>query len=989
MSNETVVRLTGDTSGFVAEMSRAQKTVVDFVTGQETLRQRLTNSARAIEDTRKALKAQGDESVVAFNKSAKTAESWLTALQKQAAQAGKTRAELMELRAAELGVSAAAQPYIDKIKSMESAMNSGGHAAHSFSMANAGARREMLVLAHELSQGNFKRFGGSLLVLAERTDAMSLIMNKTVLSIGAVAAVVAVAAEVTIRAAEDLAKYGKQVETISQQTGLSTGEVQKWGFAAAASGIDAKEATKGIADFAEAQNKASHGNKDAIAAFSALGISMKDIKDSSPTALLYEVADAFAGSADGAGKAAVAHELFGAAGEALIPVLNKGSSGLRELGVQAEASGAVIGDSLIKQMDALEQHFEMSKAKMDAMNRSAKTELLPTIIAITEAFSDNASMGPVLHEFYSDVAAIAKGAAIGLAAIVTAAKEAGAGINMVANIANRAGAGDVQGVVDAFNKGVKEIGDAQKGYDDFVNRVLAGPKEMAGPPLSAKPHKEINFSKGGEHHASQKQFHDDAATKFLQQLRDQAAEMELQLSTTGKMSQAERELAKFNQEMVDWKGKALTADQKSLIANQDAIRAQLQKNVALEKEVQHRDEVAKLQERSAQIDASIKSYQGGQTEQYGRQLDAFGMGAEAEKKVQAVKSIYAEYQRLQEQLDKATPKDLIGGADYLKASADIKAGLDQSLQDYDAYYAALKDKQADWSNGAATAFANFIDSTHNVAGETQAAFTKVFSGMEDALAQFATTGKINFTKLADGILADLNRMASHQVMGKLFESLSNSGAAKGLFGSHSDTAAAAAKSFGKMSGPMNVANLQAAVQNASSLTAINAMVTTMTVGTMVGASGGTGDSLGALLSSLGTSGSFAGDFGFTATGVTGSTDAVISGLGDAASSTGTSGMSALMGLGGMLATGGPTDPGVPYLVGEKGPELFVPSQSGRVIPNHALTTNDGGSSKQGASGTSQMFNMNITVPPGTTRSTAQQQARAVMEQAQIAMRRNG
>ncbi|MFT0167481.1 phage tail tape measure protein [Paraburkholderia mimosarum] len=973
------------------------------------MRQRLTNSVSAIENTRKALKAQGDEAVSAFNKSSKTAESWLTSLQKQADQAGKTKAQLMELRAAELGVSDAAQPYIDKIKAAEAAMNSGGHAAHSFSMANAGARRELLVLAHELSQGNFKRFGGSLLVLAERTDAMSLIMNKTVLSIGAVAAVVAVAAEVTIRAAEDLAKYGHQVATISQQTGLSTAEVQKWGFAAAASGIDAKEATKGIADFGEAQNKAAHGNKDAIAAFSAVGISLKSIKDSSPTELLYQVADAFSVSADGAGKAAVAHELFGAAGDALIPVLNKGSSGLRELGVQAEASGAVIKDSLIKQMDALAEHFEMSKAKMDAMNRDAKTELLPTIVAITEAFGDNASMGPTLHEFYSDVAAVAKAAAIGLAAIVTAAKEAGAGISMMANIANQAGAGSVQGVVDAWKNGIKEIGDAQKNYDDFVNRVLAGPKETAGPPRSAMSRGQINFSKG-EHTSHEKAYHDDAAERFLQQIRDQAAELRTQLSTTDKLTEAQKELVKFNQQIADWKGKTLTADQKSLIAHQDEIRAQLQTNIELEKEVKHREDVAKLTERSAQINASIASYQTGQQAQYARQLDAFGMGSEAQKNVQAVKSIYAEYQRLQEQLDKATPKELIGGADYLKATADIKAGLDQSLKDYDDYYAALKQKQGDWANGASAAFANYIDSAQNVAGETQAAFTKVFTGMEDALAQFATTGKLNFTKLADGILVDLNRMASHQLLGGLFQNLSNIGGsvAGGLFASHPDAAATTAsalpgnaldnmmkltKGFGTMNGgPMNVANLQAAVQNASSLTAINAMVTTMTVGAMIGAGGvgggsgggGIGDMLGGLLGSMG-GGDMAGAFGFTATGVTGSAGAVAAG---AAADSSTTGMTALMGLGGMLATGGPTDPGVPYLVGEKGPELFVPSQSGRVVPNHALTINDGGSSPKGGQGMSQMFNMDITVPPGTTSATAQQQARAIMERAQIAMRRN-
>ena len=41
------------------------------------------------------------------------------------------------------------------------------------------------------------------------------------------------------------------------------------------------------------------------------------------------------------------------------------------------------------------------------------------------------------------------------------------------------------------------------------------------------------------------------------------------------------------------------------------------------------------------------------------------------------------------------------------------------------------------------------------------------------------------------------------------------------------------------------------------------------------------------------------------------------------------------------AAGGPVMAGLPYLVGERGPELIVPRAPGRVIPNHALGTRSG------------------------------------------------
>jgi phage-related minor tail protein len=34
-----------------------------------------------------------------------------------------------------------------------------------------------------------------------------------------------------------------------------------------------------------------------------------------------------------------------------------------------------------------------------------------------------------------------------------------------------------------------------------------------------------------------------------------------------------------------------------------------------------------------------------------------------------------------------------------------------------------------------------------------------------------------------------------------------------------------------------------------------------------------------------------------------------------------------------LAEGGPVSAGTPYIVGEKGPELFMPSSAGTIIPN--------------------------------------------------------
>jgi hypothetical protein len=53
-------------------------------------------------------------------------------------------------------------------------------------------------------------------------------------------------------------------------------------------------------------------------------------------------------------------------------------------------------------------------------------------------------------------------------------------------------------------------------------------------------------------------------------------------------------------------------------------------------------------------------------------------------------------------------------------------------------------------------------------------------------------------------------------------------------------------------------------------------------------------------------------------------------------------------LGGFRALGGPVQAGQSYIVGERGPELFRPNNSGRIVPNHSLKSGTGASFGSGA-----------------------------------------
>lgn len=107
-----------------------------------------------------------------------------------------------------------------------------------------------------------------------------------------------------------------------------------------------------------------------------------------------------------------------------------------------------------------------------------------------------------------------------------------------------------------------------------------------------------------------------------------------------------------------------------------------------------------------------------------------------------------------------------------QALADAnKAATDQIRQNY----ADVEAAQGDWTKGATSAWANYLDSAQNVAGQTKSLFGNAFSSMEDAVVNFAMTGKLSFADFTKSILADMARIAARQASSALLSSLVGAG----------------------------------------------------------------------------------------------------------------------------------------------------------------------------------------------------------------------
>lgn len=151
------------------------------------------HGAAILEDKKRAWKALGQAQSEAMAMNAKMdsdakqlkadGDAFVATLKRQAETVGMTTKELREYnaeqlrtRAAQLGVTQQVEGHINTLKNAK-----GPH--ESFNLLTAGSARELMVLGHELSQGQFQRFGGSLIVLAERVNFLPSLLEK-----GAVAA---------------------------------------------------------------------------------------------------------------------------------------------------------------------------------------------------------------------------------------------------------------------------------------------------------------------------------------------------------------------------------------------------------------------------------------------------------------------------------------------------------------------------------------------------------------------------------------------------------------------------------------------------------------------------------------------------------------------------------------------------------------------------------------------------------------------------------
>lgn len=262
-------------------------------------------------------------------------------------------------------------------------------------------------------------------------------------------------------------------------------------------------------------------------------------------------------------------------------------------------------------------------------------------------------------------------------------------------------------------------------------------------------------------------YREDAGMKMLDTLRQQNAALQLQSETDKKLGVQAKALAAFQQQIADIKTKSiLTADQKSLLASEALITAQLKRNVALEQEVAARKlayaEAGKLAAFEANQQAKIDAARDANN----ARLEGLGQGSKLRERLQEDLAIRKEYQAERDKLEAQRSKNQISPERYEAETTILKESLAERLIDQQDYYNQVDEASGSFFMGASEAWANWATEAQDYSAQA----SEFVKGSLDALSGgLADTfmSILDGTKTVGEAFADLGATMVREIVGAL------------------------------------------------------------------------------------------------------------------------------------------------------------------------------------------------------------------------------
>lgn len=187
----------------------------------------------------------------------------------------------------------------------------------------------------------------------------------------------------------------------AQSVGIATEELSRLAWAADLSGVSFETLTGSLGKLSNAMAQSlQSATSQQAKAFHALGISVTNVDGTMKSArqVFGEVSDAFAKMDNSSTKTALAIQIFGRSGAQLIPLLNSGEAGLRDIAAEAERLGIVIDTQTGRRAEAFNDTLTRMQNVFQGVLVQITSLALPALQAVADSFYNAAGQNERLNE---------------------------------------------------------------------------------------------------------------------------------------------------------------------------------------------------------------------------------------------------------------------------------------------------------------------------------------------------------------------------------------------------------------------------------------------------------------------------------------------------------------------------------------------------------------------------------------------------------------
>jgi lambda family phage tail tape measure protein len=315
--------------------------------------------------------------------------------------------------------------------------------------------------------------------------------------------------------------------------------------------------------------------------------------------------------------------------------------------------------------------------------------------------------------------------------------------------------------------------DAQKAWESFKVSMLEQKEklkrdidEMKAMARAAGPKAEAEIAKYEA--LMSKRFAESEAKKaspadsIIDRITKQIALNEAQLTSTDKLTASEKLLLDVRGELDRLGGKVSATERAT-------IEAKLVNAAATGKAVEQHMREIKAKEDLARLNTQLTAQEADRAKANTLELLTFGRGQDElsrlRKKLDLQQWYTNEVAKLRDKGIAETDES------YKQQEAALRASLDRQLQMEEAFQNARISAMGNWRNGAASAMQDYMDKARDISGQSYDVFSGALSGLEDRFAEFARTGKMEWSAFFDDLAAEITKFLARQVVMKLLQTV--------------------------------------------------------------------------------------------------------------------------------------------------------------------------------------------------------------------------